>query len=445
MQEITFNNKNKPIVLKLLEPIEHNDSIIFNTDNDNYIVKKTRYQPEYIPGMPKKSYFENYSETPKFLQGVVRIYDIIENEEEGVMYYYIIMERLGYTLDDICITPSNVYTIVKKLIKNLQKIHAAGYTLLEIKPENIMISKNSPTVYFTDIDFVTKFDDIDTYTKKHKYIGSPLFSSIYQLLERPVYPVDSLISVIISGLYLFYGDSLWLDNSTIDPMIPIAYYQSKKIVEWYNEILTRINDSGMFEKRKNYISKNEFKKSWDILKSTNDKTFGLKYLLTYLYMIPRTSVNNFIDYDFMVHVCDYYISGKHMEDSGCQKKYMTFDTVANFNENVSKKIIENVIDDKVKSIQFNSSDAWSCKLSMNLVNGLINKLYVLKNYANAIDSKKIQELIDKAPKCKNRNNYLWNYLKSSDYITIASDVASYNNDAKDILFELTMIYDNFNK
>ena len=68
-------------------------------------------------------------------------------------------------------------------------------------------------------------------------------------------------------------------------------------------------------------------------------------------------------------------------------------------------------------------------------------------YAKPNEVTEIKEIIQHAPTCKTNNSYLWDFIQSEKYITIANKILSYNDskELKSIAKKLIYINQNFSQ
>ena len=460
-ETIDINYNNKKYSLKLKNKLNSGSfGTVFDCDTkiDNkfdIVIKKSETCPTWFPGKPSKPFYYdqvlNDDNIPNYFNGVVRYFDIVYHNG----YYYSVMEKLDYTLDEYtCINAGNVYNVLHQLIRNIQQIHECGYVILDIKPENIMIKNNK--AYFIDLDITLDYSKLSTYEKDTEIMLTPIFSSIYTLLNEPVFPIDNLISIISVGLYVLNELEWNIPDDVLysckHDLSTVAYYISRTLVKWSNDIENTIgkqngkpaNNGSNVE-----IDKQTFKKNWSLFVNPKNKDISiLRYMYVYLYMISRKGPETFIDYDFLLDVLDN-IQNKKLENKDCKKinpnAYAKNKITCSPNVQKIKKNID-------KIVQFESSKPWSCSISIRLVRGIVSKLLKLKKLAKQlnIDNKIIEKIditIKKAPKCRNKNNFLWNYLIAYDYIDLAEQVykkSKDNDKVKDILLDFINIYNSFN-
>lgn len=414
-------------------------------DNTSIVIKVTQEKPKWIPGMPKKDFLDIPEDAPdiKFFRGVVRYFDIQYIDKN----YYIVMEKLDYELDELpCTNVNNVYYYLTKLIRNIQTVHKNGYCILDIKPANIMIKGFNP--YFIDLDFLFHYTSIHEYTKPIFYSGTPVYNSVYTLLEQPTLPADNIISLLISAYDLLdflpwdYTDCNDKDKSTntnFSKSLEItASMELKQLVKWANEIYDHIRE--ILGKRTMMLTKAIYKDSFKELYKrfySKDPMFGIKYLFVYLHMIPRKP-DTFIDYDWIISVLNVYHENKIISDHCANlPRYVPTKNFCNKPINLDKHF----------KFRFDFNDSWSCYISIEFVKGIIKLLKEMMRYAKPDEVTEIKEIIQHAPTCKTNNSYLWDFIQSEKYITIANKILSYNDskELKSIAKKLIYINQNFSQ
>jgi len=391
------------------------------------VIKTTTDAPAWIPGMPMK-YDVLTGVPPKdspeakipFFRGVVRFFDIVYID--GL--YYTVMERLDESLRDLtCVNVNNAYLYIEKLVRNIRKIHESGFCILDIKPANIMVKKFMP--YFIDVDFVFQYTKPENYSSMIQYSGTPKYNSVYTLLDYPTYPVDNLISLMISG-YSLLAPVPWnfVDCNEFDHDLQItASLELAQLVEWANEIYDHIRE--LSDTPVNILTKSIYKHSFlNVYEQyyKNDPLFGFKFLFVYLHMIPRKP-DTYIDYNFILDVLSVFSSGK-ITDTPCMPGYER----AKINKESFCKH-EPVLDRTMK-FQFNFDDSWSCALTQTFVKTMADLLTELKGYATGKEYAELERILKNVPTAvcntKDHNDNAWNFIRNKDYPDLAKRVLRSN-------------------
>lgn len=130
----------------------------------------------------------------------------------------LILDKLGKTLEEVTFVDGDVDIVMRYLIRVVKNIHQRNWLLRDIKPDNIMITKNpkeDPSLWIIDLGLCCK---------KHTFIGkknisveltgTPRFASIAQHSSGPYEAYDDLISLGYMYVLFSIGKLPWDNVST---------------------------------------------------------------------------------------------------------------------------------------------------------------------------------------------------------------------------------------
>jgi serine/threonine protein kinase len=163
--------------------------------------------------------------------GKLNISPVIDFVEDN-KFYYLIMKKMNYNLNDIKKQVNNfdlesISSIGKSAITILEKIHNAGIIHRDLKPDNFMVDKDFKNLYIIDFGLAKKYLKNNNEHIKYKNNKSPTgtlrYMSVYTNIGVESSRRDDLISLGYVLIYLIKGELPW-QNIVIEN-------KSEKIVE----------------------------------------------------------------------------------------------------------------------------------------------------------------------------------------------------------------------
>jgi serine/threonine protein kinase len=193
----------------------------------------------------------------------VRIIDV-ENEEK---YTYIVMEYIdGAALDDIlkvkgALPPLQVIRIFLEICKALKYAHDLNIIHRDIKPGNIMITRESE-VKLADFGLAKSIDEPDKHQKNSGQIfGTPHYMSPEQFIDSAgidhrsdLYSLGATIYHIVTGKLPFETESLPEIISmhlNIKPVPPEKI--SEQVINEFSEIIMKLLEKKPVDRYQNYL------------------------------------------------------------------------------------------------------------------------------------------------------------------------------------------------
>jgi serine/threonine protein kinase len=142
------------------------------------------------------------------------VIDFIEDKK----YYYLIMKKMNYNLNDIKKQVSNldlesICSIGKSAITILEKIHKSNIIHRDLKPDNFMVDKDFKNLYIIDFGLSKKYVKENGEHIKYKTNKSPTgtlrYMSVYTNIGIESSRRDDLISLGYVLIYLIKGELPW--------------------------------------------------------------------------------------------------------------------------------------------------------------------------------------------------------------------------------------------
>jgi serine/threonine protein kinase len=142
------------------------------------------------------------------------VIDFVEDNK----YYYLIMRKMNYSLNDIKKQVNNfdlesICSIGKSAISILEKIHNAGIIHRDLKPDNFMVDKDFKNLYIIDFGLAKKYlkdnGDHIKYKNNKSPTGTLRYMSVYTNIGVESSRRDDLISLGYVLIYLIRGELPW--------------------------------------------------------------------------------------------------------------------------------------------------------------------------------------------------------------------------------------------
>ncbi len=185
-----------------------------------YLCKNIKNNKEYAAKVESKNNLKQEYNIHNTLQKsnnqIPKIYDYIRTSCKCM----IIMERLGDNLDDMYIkTPQSftknvIFHLARNIIKIIEHVHKSGYIHRDIKPNNILVKKNTKDIneqtiiYLTDFGLATDIANVK-FRMGNKLTGTMRYASVNVHLGIEPDMRDDMISIGYMLVYLFNGKLPW--------------------------------------------------------------------------------------------------------------------------------------------------------------------------------------------------------------------------------------------
>lgn len=139
-------------------------------------------------------------------------------------HLYLIMERLGVSLENLQWKYNNfsldtVLNIAMQLLKRIEQVHESGFLHMDIKPDNVLIGKQSSTsdtVYLVDFGLALRYSSIRNYHGPCGFMGSLDFASVHRHKGAPYCYRDDLESLAYLLISLFKGGLPWMGANDME-------------------------------------------------------------------------------------------------------------------------------------------------------------------------------------------------------------------------------------
>jgi len=224
--EVLDHSLNKETVaLKLLYPHHVQDEITFARFRNEVTVARKLSHPN-----------------------IVRIYDFGEDGNGAV---YLTMEYVeGKSLSQYIYAPrherlafAEVLTLLEGVIEGMESAHKAGVIHRDLKPDNILISKNGE-VKITDFGLARCLGDNNGFTKSGEAVGTPFYMSPEQIrgadtdTRADIYALGIIAYEVACGQRPFQDDQyLQLAAMHLKAPMPSACEVNPGIPAWYDEFV----------------------------------------------------------------------------------------------------------------------------------------------------------------------------------------------------------------
>jgi len=187
--------------------------------------------------------------------GIVTVYD---HFKEG-QFFYLVLEYIdGISLDRIikrdgALEPGDIALISYDISKSLEYTHSKGIIHRDIKPGNVLVSKDGH-VKITDFGIASlgSGDSIDTRSKLD-LLGTPAYMSPEQISnfsnideQSDIYSFSVLLYEMLTGLKPFMGE---VNNSFYANIKKGRYYSVRKMNKKASKFLAKISKKGMKRKK----------------------------------------------------------------------------------------------------------------------------------------------------------------------------------------------------
>ncbi|KAH9387158.1 casein kinase 1 [Nematocida major] len=133
-------------------------------------------------------------------------------------YKYLAMEYLGMSLEDMLairnrmFSVKTVYIIAKRMVDQVQKLHAIGYVHRDLKPDNFLIGRDPRKIFLIDLGMAKEFVKHGQHSYNgtgKKLTGTPRYASVNAHKGYDLGRKDDLESIGYIILYLLKGKLPW--------------------------------------------------------------------------------------------------------------------------------------------------------------------------------------------------------------------------------------------
>ena len=306
---------------------------------------------------------------------ISNIYEIGKLQIDEKVYYYMIIEYIdGVPLADIELNNYQIIDLLIFLIKFLYILHSNNLNYTDIKPENIMLTKNN----------VFKIVDVDTIIRLFLYRNTDKEIYTRKYAMQPLSYITTHHLTIINSCIL-----LCLEKMNLFPNCGVKDYLSRKTsyVNRMIEIVNKFNITSPMQLQDPQFFHNVL---MDLTKMSNNMAYSLLFLLNiYNELIPKF-ITSYINVDFVINILNYY--KKYIN------KYTSEDTIEFCSSNKQDHILINRTNVDEKLLQ-NMADTYNKIPSFINVENYEKNIYPI--YKKLFDNKtKIQRRFGAMEKIK---------------------------------------------
>ena len=247
---------------------------VYGTDNNQYVAK---VEDNILTNLLKKEarLMMKMCEYDKDGKYVIPIYKYYEENDKNIM----IMQRMGLSLadmvrrSDVTMDEYSIKNMMRKLIIALKYIHEFGFCHGDIKPENVMLSRDYKKIYFIDFGLSKAF-----------MVGKKQIE-----FKKNVSPSGTL-------RFMSVNVNEWIKMSRRDDMISLGYmiiYMQTRYLPWQNISLP--------SKKEKYQTVAKIKRSTTPEKLVEDCLPPLKApLIKYMRYVNNLRYDEKPDYDYLL-------------------------------------------------------------------------------------------------------------------------------------------------
>jgi serine/threonine protein kinase len=172
-------------------------------------------------------------------------------DREGLVYYAMPFIE-GKSLGDIiheegAIDPERAVSLIRPILQALAHAHEKGMIHRDIKPDNIIVEKQTGRPLLVDFGIVKQMDDEPGNTLSGFVVGTPTYMSPEQALGQSnvdhrsdIYAIGGVLFHLVTGAPPFEGDtSQELIGRHISQAVPVPAEVNAQVPRWLSEVILR--------------------------------------------------------------------------------------------------------------------------------------------------------------------------------------------------------------